>query len=256
MHGTRCRSAAKPVTCATARFCRLLKKKMKINQLKVLAAFLFAVSIAGCGGGSGGGTVQAASAPSFPLQAGYKSLVANGLAKTFSISGTCAGSGSKTAAPATTATTFNGVAALSSAITISMSLTNCTPASVAQTSTSYVDSNYVPLGDNSAGAGYGVFLAPLSIPASVSVGDTATVGTENWYTNSTKTTASGVDVMSYVVQSDTPSTAIIDLISKSYNAAGALTSTEQDYYRIDSTGALTPTLPIFSMQMGQPLIWF
>jgi hypothetical protein len=47
--------------------------------------------------------------------------------------------------------------------------------------------------------------------------------------------------LSYVVEADTSTTAIVNLIAKSYNAAGTLIATEQDRYRITSTGALTPT---------------
>ncbi len=119
-------------------------------------------------------------------------------------------------------------------------MTNCTPASTAQTFTSYVDSNYVPLGFNSAGINYGVYLTPPSIPTSVVVGATGIIGTENLYTDSTKATANGTEVLSYVVQADTSNTAIINFIAKNYNQAGVLTATEQNLYRIDTTGKLTP----------------
>ncbi len=46
--------------------------------------------------------------------------------------------------------------------------------------------------------------------------------------------------MSYVVEADTATTAIINLVTTVYSATGTLTGTEQDRYRITSTGALTP----------------
>ena len=186
------------------------------------------------------GPVPGALTPSYPLQTGYKALLANGLSKNFTVSGDCSGSGTKTSAPARTSTSFEGVAALSATSTFTMSLTNCTPASTAQTSISYYDLNFVPLGFNSVGVNYGVYLTAPTIPVSVSVGGTATIGTVNLYTNSTKSQSNGTQVISYVVLSDTSNTAIINLIAKLYNAVGTLTATEQGRYRIDASGTLVP----------------
>jgi len=128
----------------------------------------------------------------------------------------------------------------SSTSTITGSFTNCTPASFAQSGTSYYDTNYVPLGHNSVGVSYGVYLTAPTIPTTVKVGDTGTIGTRTKYTDSTKVTPSGMSVMSYIVEADTTSSAIVNLIDKSYNAAGTLTSTEQDRYRITAANTLTP----------------
>jgi 5-enolpyruvylshikimate-3-phosphate synthase len=72
------------------------------------------------------------------------------------------------------------------------------------------------------------------------VGNTGILGTETLYTNSTKTVRNGTVTTSYVVEPDTSSTAIINLIGRIYNASGTLTQTEQDRYRINATGNLTP----------------
>lgn len=214
-----------------------IMKKIAIGA----AAVILASALSGCGGGGSGGSVQAPTVvTSFPLQAGYKALAASGLQKDFTVSGTCGGSGRKTVSPASTAATFEGKSALASTVTLTMNLTNCTPASTAQSFTTYADSNYVPLGFNSVGVNYGVYLTPPTIPTSVSVGATAIIGTENLYTNSTKTTSNGTQVLSYVVQADTSNTAIITLIAKIFNSSGTLTATEQDSYRIDAAGTLTP----------------
>jgi hypothetical protein len=85
-----------------------------------------------------------------------------------------------------------------------------------------------------------VYSPPPNIPVSVSVGNTATIGTVNLYTSSTKSQSNGTQVSSYVVLAETSNTAIINLISKIYNAAGLLTSTEQSRYRIDASGTLVP----------------
>ena len=177
---------------------------------------------------------------SFPVRSGLSTLTANGLARSFSISGTCNGTGNRTTGPASTTTTFEGLPALSATSTITMNLVNCTPASTAQTSTNYVNDNYMPLGRNSVGVNYGLYQTPPIIPAFVSVGGTGIIGTEFLFTDSTKSTANGRVDVSFVVTADTSTTALITIIDKIYNAAGVLTVTEQDAWRIASTGALSP----------------
>jgi hypothetical protein len=174
------------------------------------------------------------------VQTGFKALSASGMTKSFTISGTCSGSGNKSSSPATTAATFEGVTGFSATSTITISFTNCTPTSSAQSSTAYFDSNYMPIGMNSIGVNYGVYLPPLVIPTTATVGNTGTLGTETLYTSSTKATPNGSVVQSYVVEADTSTTAIVNLIAKIYNASGTLTATEQDRYRITATGALSP----------------
>ena len=220
---------------------------MKLDLFQFGPAFLLLVGFSGCGGGGGGAAAPSGpvtSTLSFPLQSGYKTTVANGLSKSFTISGTCSGTGNRAQAPATTAATFEGVAGFSAASSITMSLTNCTPASIAQSSTSYWDSNYVPHGFNtgasSVKANYGVYLTPPSIPTSVTVGGTGVIGTETLYTDSTKATGYGTSAISYIIEADTSTTAIVNLISNTYNTGNTLLWTEQARYRITSTGALTP----------------
>lgn len=216
-----------------------------MNYKTILTLALSTAFLAACGGGGGGDTPPAtgpaAATLSFPMQSGYKALVASGLAKSFTISGTCSGSGSKSSSPATTAATFEGVVGFSATSTVTINFSNCTPASIAATSTVYFDTNYDPRGFNTVGVNYGVYLTPIVVPASVTVGGTGTLGTQTLYTDSTKATGNGSVVLSYVVEADTSTTAIVNLIAKIYNATGTLTATEQDRYRITATGTLTPT---------------
>jgi len=207
---------------------------------KFIAIALSTTFLVACGGGGGGGGgASNVSTLSFPLQTGYRAIIANGMSKTFTISGSCTGTGSKTVAAANTAATFEGRAAFSSVSTLIMTVASpCN--SIAQSFTSYVDTNYVPMGMNSVGVNYGVYLTAPVVPSSVKVGDTGIIGTENLYTNSTKTVGNGTTASSYVVTADTANTAIINLIGKIYDTSSNLTATEQDIYRIDSLGALTP----------------
>lgn len=197
-------------------------------------------TLSGCGGDGGGNTAPTASTLSFPLQSAYKALVANGVTKNFTVSGSCSGVGIKASTPATTAATFEGVAVLSAAGTFTLSLTNCSPASQSTTITDYYDSNYTPLGFYSAGVNYGVYQTQPVIPTSVAVGSTGTIGTATLFTDSTKTVGNGTQALSYVVEADTANSAIVNLISTINNASGILTVTEQDRYRIAATGALAP----------------
>ena len=213
---------------------------MKI--VRSIAGLCLVALLSACGGGgTAAPTGPVTSTLSFPMQSGYRVLVANGLSKSFTISGTCSGSGNISTAPANTAATFEGTAGFSAASTLTLNYTNCTPASTALTSTGYFDTNYNPLGIDSVGVNYGVYQTPLVIPTSVTVGGTAVLGTLTLYTSSTKATPNGRSDLSYVVEADTSTTAIVNLISKLYNSAGTLTATQQTRYRITSTGALTPT---------------
>ena len=129
--------------------------------------------------------------------------IANELSKSFSVSGTCTGTGNRIVEPTTTAATFEGVTGFSAVETIMMSLSAPCSLIVEQTFTAYYDNNYVPHGFNSAGVNYGVYLTPPILPSSVSVGDTGIIGTENFYTDSTKGTSDGWQDVTYVIEPDT-----------------------------------------------------
>ena len=214
---------------------------MKLHQ--PLIGLFFVALLSACGGGGGGTT--AASGPitstlSFPLQSAYSAFVAAGVTKSFAISGTCTGSANLTQSAASGGATFEGISGRLSAVrTMTINLSNCTPASIASTSTVYFDTNYVPLGNNTVGTNYAVFLTPPSIPTSVTVGGTGILGTSTLYTDSTKTVPAGRVDVSYVVEADTASTAIVNIIGRNYNASNVLTATEQDRYRSAATGPLT-----------------
>jgi len=204
--------------------------------------FLLFTVLVGCGGGGGGSspTGSAVSTMSFPLQSAYQALIAAGATANFTVSGTCTGTGNRTVTSATTPTTFESVSGFSSVGSLTMSLSGCSPASIAQSYISYFDSNYVPLGSNVLGIRYGLYQTPPTIPSSVSVGGTGIIGTETFYTDSTKATGDGRSDTTYIIEAESQSTAIVNLITKDYNSAGILTATEQSRFRIGTTGALIP----------------
>ena len=121
-----------------------------------------------------------------------------------------------------------------------MSFTNCTPSSIADSSTNYYDSNYLPLGDVDASSGeMGVWQMPPNLPTTVHVNDVFVVGTKNYFTNTSGATSDGRMDITVVVEADSSNTAILNQIVKQYNAAGQLTSTTQGRTRIDAAGTLT-----------------
>jgi len=211
-----------------------------MTRLKLLLiSFVFSF-LAACGGGGGGGGGTVASANTFDIQAGWSRLVANGFTSTFTVSGTCSGTFNLTDGAANTSTTFEGAPAISgnSVISMTLSTSGCTP-STASTETRYYDSNYNLLGYSVLGGSYGVWVTPPTFSNTARVGDVVVVGTVNKYTNSTKSTSAGRQENSYVIEPDTATTAITNLITKNYNTSNALTSTEQDRYRIAADGSLT-----------------
>ena len=201
-----------------------------------------AALLVGCGGGGGDGSSASTAATSFPFQAGYRARIAGGSTDNFTVSGTCAGTATFTNGAAT-ASTFEGVAGFASPQTVTVNLTNCTPATNAVSGTGYYDGSYSPLGSSIPGVEYTKFLtAPPSLPTSVKVGDTAIFATPTTYTDSTKSVATGQRILSYVVEADTANTAIVNLISKGYNASSQLLFTQQARYRIAADGTLTVML--------------
>lgn len=221
--------------------------------MKGLAQYLIVgILISGCGGGGGGGSAPpagpVASTLSFPVRAGLNALTASGRTDTLRANGTpatevadglCSGTLSQNTGPANGAATFEGAPALAAVSVTTISFSNCTPASSTSTTTEYSDSNYLPLGFQELGGEYGVYLVPPVIPTSARVGDVGIVGTITLYTDSTKTTSVGNRNISFVVEPDTASTAIVNVIAQEYDAFSTLLFTEQDRYRMTSTGALT-----------------
>jgi hypothetical protein len=105
-------------------------------------------------------------------------------------------------------------------------------------SVSWVDSNYIPVGE-SGGTDYVVVTGVPSIPTSVRVNDTGTLYTANRYSNSTKTLLRGTKTVTYVVEADTASTALISLISTEKDNFSTTTSTSAGQIRVTPAGALT-----------------
>jgi hypothetical protein len=222
------------------------KRSYFMKSVKSLFTIGALLALAGCGGGGGGSSASntetaastTASTATFPLRSAYQALVGQSEVNSFSISGTCSGSATETRSAATAAT-FEGTPGVSTTTTLTGSYSNCTPASFAGTSISYYDTNYKPVGSEVPGTDYAVYSTSNDLPTSVKVGDTAQFASVDVYSSSTKQVRNGTRVLSYTVEADSSSTAIVNLIAKGYNASNQLLYTQQSRYRINTSGQLT-----------------
>jgi hypothetical protein len=207
-----------------------------------LLTLVMSVALTACGGGGGGGaTGPVASSNTFDIQSGWTRLVSTGYTKTLTISGSCAGTFVITESAATSGSTFENAAALSNNTVTNMTLTNCTPASTVDTEVTYYDSNYRPLGYSAGGGDYAVWSGIAALPTAAKVGDIATVGSADRYTNSTKSTSAGRQDATLVMEADTATSAIANLVIKYYSAApyNRLDQTIQRRFRVAADNSLT-----------------
>ncbi|MEO6897597.1 MAG: hypothetical protein ABI218_13215 [Caldimonas sp.] len=205
-----------------------------------LAFLTLVMSLAGCGGG-GSTTPSApvASTASFPLQNGYRALVLSAETYNFSISGSCAGTAAESVTAATTTVSFEGAPALQSTVSQQLTRTNCTPANLTTSTTTYLDPvTYLPVGSFTPGAEYVVVQGkPAPLPASVKVGDNAAVVGFNVYSDSSKSKLLGTRSATFTITADTESTATLTIITNDFEGT-VLIGTQQTSYRISADGTL------------------
>ena len=208
------------------------------NRMFAFAASAIAALLAGCGGGGGGGDAALVATTEFPVLAGYQARISAGAADNFAVSGICTGTASIVTGAATPVT-FNGVQAFAAPQTVTVSDSNCGPASTVS-GTSYFNANYAPLGSSIPGGEYIEFVTqPLPLPSKASVGDSADYATLATFADETKSVPTGKRVLSYVIGRDTINTAIVVLVTKGYNTSNQLIFTQLSRYRIEANGSLT-----------------
>lgn len=214
--------------------------------------------LAGCGGGTSTAEKGEPATASFSPQKDYKRLVASGLSLQFTISGTCTGTGQVVASPATTATTFDGAAAVSAMTTTTVIFSDCvqglTGANTATSSAyAFFDTAYNQLG--MLAGSYGIFEKPFALPERVAVGDSGTLPSAFFYLDTSMMVSTGSIDYSYTIEPDTATTAILILTSKTYTSTGTLALTEQDRYQMDATGVLQPVSMRFDFPNGNVAIF-
>lgn len=226
---------------------------LRFNKLIQVGLAAMCVVLTSCsGGGSFGGTAPVISTLSFPLKSGLVASAQTAASINFSVSGTCSGTANIVSSVPVPAT-FETVAGSSVLTAFSMSLPNCDPPFISGISTDYFDSNYNLLGTIDSSGEYGVVTTPLNIPVSVKVGDTGTVGSIDYFLDSTMLFSVGHDEISYSIEADTASTAIVNMITKFYDLNGTLTSIEQDRSRIKADGTMIP-VTVDLQYLGVPTV--
>ena len=226
---------------------------MKISHY--FCAIWLGFLLSGCGGGSGGGGVAPSisqgpitSTLSFPLSAGLNYLRATGYSKSFTATSTSpysSGCNSKGTAqisqgPANTQTTFSGIPSISAASVINVAFTSCS--SGISTQTFFYYSDYSDMGVISGSGKKQVISPGFAIPNYVSVGSVGVIGTFTNFDTITSINANGREDITYVVEADTASTAIVNFIHKTYAHSyldNMLFFTEQQRFRINASGIMT-----------------
>lgn len=188
---------------------------------------------------AGAGSSPSTSAASFALAAGYQARVASGANDAFNVSGSCDGTATIVAAAAIPAS-FEGVAGFSAAQVSTILFSNCTPPSSLSMGTTYFNADGVPIGLNIVGGEYAKpASAAADFPVMVKVGDSAVLSTQTSYTDSTQSVVSGRRTIGFVIEADTGTTAIANLITRSYNTSEQLLATQQSRFRVAENGSLT-----------------
>ena len=207
-------------------------------------AVLTATLMAACGGGGGDppATVSPPVDVTFALKAGYQARIVSGATDDFTVSGSCNGTARIATAPATIPVMFEGVVGGSVLQTSTLNFTNCPIGSKSATGLTFYNANYSPIGSSVVGSEYAKFESPpLDWPAAVKVGQSGTIATLFTYTDSSLVVTTGKRLISYEIKADTATTAIANIITRSYDPV-ALLATETMSYRISESGTLTPVL--------------
>lgn len=218
---------------------------MKTSYFFRPLALMLLLAVSACGGGGGGGTTSTgpvASTETFQLRTAYVNYVTETRSLPFTVTGTTSGNsvtGSGTATQgALTSATFESQPAQQKTTTVTGSVTaNGVTIPLSSSSTTYVDSNYNPLG--SSGTDYAVVNSGASIPTTARVNDTGTWYSTIRYASSTKATQRGTGTVSYVLEPDTASTALLKIILTEKDNSNNETSRSTVTFRMTPAGALT-----------------
>jgi hypothetical protein len=218
----------------------------KTNLWATLA--LVAAAVSGCGGGG--------SAPirSYPLRAALDVVTRSGSSFTLTatgpgttaasraVDGDCSGTLVETDSPAIASTAFDGKPGWSTAVSATLTFSNCNLAKVTATETDFFDSSLLPVGAIVDGVNYyGVYLTPPVIPDRVQAGSTGEIGEMTFYSDSSKASKVGLAKRSYAIETDGLNSVIANSISKAYDVQTPprLTSVSQVRYRIDTEGRVS-----------------
>lgn len=213
---------------------------MKFSQFKLWSTLSISALLVACGGGGGGGS--ASSTETFQLRTAYVSYINSTGSWPFTVTGSTSGvnvtGNGTTTAGSISGTTFEGQAAQAKTTTATGTINaNGQSVPLATTGTSYVSSNYDPLGFS--GSEYEVVSSSIPIPVTARINDTGTWYSSARYTSSSKTTRRGTATATFVLEPDTASTALLKIIRIEKDTTNTVTSTSTITFRMTPAGALT-----------------
>lgn len=222
-------------------------------MLRPMITAMLSLSLAACNGGGSDSTTPAtstAAAVTFPLAKANANYITNGGRYTVTISGNhgstqITGTATSTLSNVMPAT-FRGTPLLAVTTTITGELRTSIgePTQLASTEVFYYNaSNYMLVAiDGGPGTSYIVTSGFTSLPASVKVGDTGTIGTYDQYSDNTLQTKTGTCQLLYVIEPKNDTTAILNDIKVCVDAKTSQKETTQTKFALDTTGTLKPLM--------------
>lgn len=178
--------------------------------------------LAACGGGGSGDSAVLATPGSttFPLSTAVANFVNETRSYRLSMNGTGISSGqtvsftgSGTVSESMVPATFEGAAALKKSVTNTGALIILgTSIPVATTVATYFDANYGPMGSSAQNV-YCTTSAKTQLPTTVRIGDNGNWYTLTCYTNSCKTVVDSTAFVSYSIEPETVTTALLKLVT-------------------------------------------
>ncbi len=216
---------------------------MLTQRILTIAVTAITLLLTACGGGGGSGsTGPVSSTETFQLRTGWVNYITDTRSLPFTLTGTVSGTpvtGSGTLTQGSLSrTVFESQNALSKTTVVTGSVSgNGQTYPLGITTTSYIDSNYNPLGSN--GPEYVVTTSGSTIPLTARVNDTGIWFQSVRYASSAKTSRLGTATTSFVLEPDTASTALLKIIEIEEDTYGTTTSTNTLTFRITPAGGLT-----------------
>jgi hypothetical protein len=217
---------------------------MRIRFFGYGAVATACVALSACGGG-GDAAPPVENTASFPMTTVLANYVNQTRSSQASFSGTAiasgqsfAVSGSRNLSEATTSSTFDGVPALRKALTLTGTMSVAgTSIPLAQTTYAFFDSNYKPLGKTGTGS-YCATTAYTPLPGTARIGDNGAWYTLNCYTSSSKQVKVSTSIVSYVLEPDSSTTAVLKVVYQATSTSGN-SGTTTETFRITTGGSLT-----------------
>ena len=208
-----------------------------------------AASLVSCGGSDGFDFLSGTSIPdqptstqSFPFAQAIADFISTNHSYNVSVSGTVGGkaaTGSGTFTyTAAIGSTFEGQSAFKEVIALATVISaGGITLPFSDVRDNYFTTNYNPLGSSSpSGLDYCVVQGSPSYPHSVKVGDTLTIGTYNCYQDDTKNVATENDIERLVVETDTQTTVLVNVITEGFTLTNTLDFKTEERYRVDENG--------------------